>query len=141
MDRLAESLWQARGRALVVCGSENVSLQRLVNYANELLQARHKVNFNGNSARAFTAVFALADAINRAGSTKPEAIQKALRETNIPGDQLIMPWGGIQFDESGQNKKGAGIIVQVQDGKYVTVWPFALASKDVVWPMPAWDKR
>jgi branched-chain amino acid transport system substrate-binding protein len=109
--------------------------------ANEMLQARHKVNFNGNSARAFTAVFALADAINRAGSTKPEAIQKALRETNIPGDQLIMPWGGIQFDESGQNKKGAGIIVQVQDGKYVTVWPFALASKDVVWPMPAWDKR
>jgi branched-chain amino acid transport system substrate-binding protein len=109
--------------------------------ANALLQARHQVNFNGNSARAFTAVFALAEAINRAGSTKPEDIQKALRETNLPADQLIMPWGGIQFDETGQNKKGAGIIVQVQEGKYVTVWPFALASKDVVWPLPAWDKR
>jgi len=109
--------------------------------ANDLLRARHGVNFNGNSARAFTAIFALADAINRAGSTRPEAIQKALRETNIPGDQLIMPWGGIQFDETGQNRKGAGIIVQVQGGKYVTVWPFALASQDVVWPLPAWGKR
>ncbi len=109
--------------------------------ANELLRARHGVNFNGNSARAFTAIFALAEAINRAGSTKPEAIQKALRETNISGDQLIMPWGGIQFDDKGQNKKGAGIIVQAQGGKYVTVWPFALASKEVVWPLPAWDKR
>ena len=109
--------------------------------ANALLQARHHVNFNGNSARAFTAIFALADAINRAGPTKPEAIQKALRETNIPGDQLIMPWAGIQYDATGQNKLGAGIIVQVQDGKYVTVWPFALASKDVAWPLPAWDKR
>ncbi|MEI6224138.1 MAG: ABC transporter substrate-binding protein [Deltaproteobacteria bacterium] len=109
--------------------------------ANALLQARHGVNFNGNSARAFTGVFALADAINRAGSTRPEAIQKALQQTNIPGADLIMPWGGIQFDATGQNTKGAGIIVQVQDGKYVTVWPFDLASKDVIWPMPAWDKR
>jgi branched-chain amino acid transport system substrate-binding protein len=109
--------------------------------ANALLQARHGVNFNGNSARAFTGVFALADAINRAGSTKPEAIQKALQETNIPGADLIMPWSGIQFDATGQNTKGAGIIVQVQDGKYATVWPFDLASKDVIWPMPAWDKR
>jgi molybdopterin-containing oxidoreductase family iron-sulfur binding subunit len=39
MDRLAESLWRARGRALVACGSENVQLQRLVNFANELLQS------------------------------------------------------------------------------------------------------
>jgi branched-chain amino acid transport system substrate-binding protein len=109
--------------------------------ANALLQARHQVNFNGNSARAFTAIFALADALNRAGSTEPEAIRKALRETNLSGDQLIMPWGGIQFDATGQNKLGAGIVVQVQDGKYVTVWPFALASKDVIWPLPAWDKR
>jgi branched-chain amino acid transport system substrate-binding protein len=109
--------------------------------ANALLQARHQVNFNGNSARAFTGIFALADAINRAGSTNAEDIRKALRATDIPGEQLIMPWGGIQFDETGQNRKGAGIIVQVQGGKYVTVWPFALASKDVVWPLPAFEKR
>jgi branched-chain amino acid transport system substrate-binding protein len=113
----------------------------VIGRANALLQARHQVNFNGNSARAFTGVFALADALNRAGSTKPEAIQKALRETNIPGDSLIMPWEGIQYDAQGQNTKGAGIIVQVQGGKYVTVWPFSLASRDVVWPLPAWDKR
>jgi branched-chain amino acid transport system substrate-binding protein len=113
----------------------------VIGKANALLKARHGVNFNGNSARAFTGVFAIAEAINRAGSTRPEAIQKALRETNIPGDQLIMPWGGIQFDETGQNKLGAGIIVQIQDGNYATVWPFELASKDVTWPLKAWDKR
>jgi branched-chain amino acid transport system substrate-binding protein len=113
----------------------------LIKKANDMLQERHKVNFNGNSARAFTGILTLADAIDRAGSTKPEAIQKALRETHIPGDKLIMPWDGIQFDGTGQNKLGAGIIVQVQDGKYVTVWPFKLASKDIVWPMPPWSKR
>ncbi len=113
----------------------------LIRKANDLLQQRYHVNFNGNSARAFTGVFVLADALNRAGSTRPEDVQKALRQTDLPGAALIMPWGGIQFDDHGQNKKGAGIIVQVQDGKYATVWPFPLSSKDVVWPMPDWSKR
>jgi branched-chain amino acid transport system substrate-binding protein len=113
----------------------------LIRKTNDLLQARHKVNFTGNSSRAFTGILTLADAINRAGSTKPEAIQKGLQETNIPGDQLIMPWDGIKFDGKGQNTQGAGIIVQVQNGKYATVWPFQLASADIVWPIPPWSKR
>ncbi len=113
----------------------------LIKAVNDLLNERHQVSFNGNSARSFTGMMTLLEALNRAGSTKPEAIQKALRETNIPGDQLIMPWAAIKFDETGQNQQGAGIIVQVQDGKYVTVWPFNLASKGVIWPMPVWAKR
>lgn len=113
----------------------------LVKQVNDLYQQRYKVNFNGNSARTFTGVFVIADAINRAASTKPEAIQKALKETNIPAAQIIMPWKGIKFDETGQNPLGAGIIVQIQDGKYHTVWPFDLASKPVVWPMPKWNQR
>ncbi|MEE8297669.1 MAG: ABC transporter substrate-binding protein, partial [Hyphomicrobium sp.] len=36
-------------------------------------------------ARAFTGFIALADAINRAGSTDPEKLRQALTETNIPG--------------------------------------------------------
>jgi branched-chain amino acid transport system substrate-binding protein len=113
----------------------------VIGKANDLYKARHGVNFNGNSARAFTGMIALAEAINRAGSVKPEAIQAALKATNLGADQLIMPWGGIQYDENGQNKKGAGIIVQIQDGKYVTVWPAAPGTKDVIWPLPAWEGR
>jgi branched-chain amino acid transport system substrate-binding protein len=113
----------------------------LIKQVNDLYLDRYKTNFNGNSARSFTGLFTLVEAINRAGSIKPEAIQKALSETNIPGGKLIMPWKGIKFDATGQNTLGTGIIVQVQDGKYATVWPFDLASKDIVWPMPKWDQR
>ncbi len=113
----------------------------LIKQVNDLYSQKYQVNFNGNSARSFTGLITLADAINRAKSTAPEAIRKALSETSIPGNQLIMPWAGIKFDASGQNTLGSGIIVQVQDGKYVTVWPFELASRDIVWPMPGWDKR
>src|SRR5271170_2046690 len=113
----------------------------LIKQINDLYFERYHSNFNGNSARTFVGLMVLAEAINRAGSTKPEAIQKALIETNIPGDQLIMPWKGIKFDATGQNTLGSGIIVQVQGGQYVTVWPFELASKDIIWPMPKWDQR
>lgn len=113
----------------------------IVRRTNDLLMERYKVNFNGNSARDFTGILTLADAIDRAGSTRPDDIRKALQATRIPGDQVIMPWDGIEFDQTGQNRHGAGIIVQVQDQKYATVWPFKLASKEVIWPMPDWSKR
>jgi branched-chain amino acid transport system substrate-binding protein len=93
------------------------------------------------SARAFTGFMTLVDAINRAGSTDPAAIQKALRETNIPADQLIMPWTGVKFDEKGQNIGVRAILQQLQGGSYQTVYPFELAAKDVIYPIPAWSQR
>ncbi|HEX7379071.1 MAG TPA: hypothetical protein VF278_18255, partial [Pirellulales bacterium] len=37
LDGLADRLWQARGRSLIVCGSQDVRVQILCNFANELL--------------------------------------------------------------------------------------------------------
>lgn len=113
----------------------------LIKQVNDLFHTRYQINFTGNSSRTFTGLMVLADAINRAGSTDPEAIRKALVETDIPGNQLIMPWKGIRFDESGQNFYGAGILVQMIGGKNYTVWPFDMATKELVWPMPKWDQR
>lgn len=118
------------------------STKPIVKAVNDLYKERYGTNMNGNSARAFTGMLTLADAINRAGSTEPEAIQKALLETDIPADQIIMPWKGIKFDpETHQNILGSGIIVQIQDGEYKTVWPFDLAAAEIVWPFPEWSGR
>jgi branched-chain amino acid transport system substrate-binding protein len=92
-------------------------------------------------ARAFTGFLTLADAINRAKSTNPEEIRKALVATNIPADQLIMPWSGIKFDDKGQNTGVRAILQQVQKGAYATIYPFELAATDVVYPMPTWKER
>jgi branched-chain amino acid transport system substrate-binding protein len=113
----------------------------LIKQVNDLYFSRYKANFTGNSSRTFTGLMTLADAINRAGSTEPEAIRKALTETNIPGNKIIMPWKGVKFDQHGQNIYGSGILVQIIDGQYHTVWPFDLATRDVVWPMPKWNDR
>ena len=92
-------------------------------------------------ARAFTGITTLLDAINRAGSTDPEAVRKALVATDIPGDQLIMTWEGVKFDRTGQNTGVKGIILQMQGGKYHTVYPFDAATREVLYPIPQWKDR
>jgi branched-chain amino acid transport system substrate-binding protein len=113
----------------------------LVGQVNDLYQERYGTNLTGNSARAFTGLIVLADAINRAGSTDPEKIRQALLETDMPAEQLIMPWDGVRFDPAtGQNVLASGIIVQIQDQAYHTVWPWNVASRDLIWPMPDWGE-
>jgi len=114
----------------------------LVGQVAELYQKKYNIPMGENTARSFSAPFVLADAFNRAKSTDPEAVVKALLATNIPGDQIINPWKGIQFDpKSHQNIDASAMIVQIQDQAYYTVWPFDAASRDVVWPFPAWKDR
>lgn len=113
----------------------------IIGLVNDLYRQKYGANLTGNSSRAFTALMVLADAINRAGSTEPAKIRQALLDTNMPPEQLIMPWDGVKFDPAtGQNTLARGIIVQIQDQTYHTVWPWDLATVDLVWPMPPWGQ-
>ncbi len=100
---------------------------------NALYRARQGKDLNDNTSREVVALQVLADAINRAKSTDNTALQAALRATDIPGDQTIMPWKGVKFDETGQNVEATPVIQQLSGGKYHTVYPFDLAVAPVVW--------
>jgi len=91
--------------------------------------------------RTYIAFMTLIDAINRAGSTDPEAIRQALVETDIPGNLLALPWEGVKFDENGQNIYGRAIITQWQNQRLVAVWPWEIAEEKVVWHLPPWSER
>jgi branched-chain amino acid transport system substrate-binding protein len=92
-------------------------------------------------ARAFTGFMALANAINNANSNDPEAIRKALTELNMEANVLIVPYRGVKFGKDGQNSKTRGILMQVQNGKYCTVYPFELAACKLKYPMPTWAQK
>lgn len=114
----------------------------LIAEVNELYKERSGVDFTGDYIRAFTAVFVVADALNRAGSVDPEAIRQALRETDIVNEgQMLVPWQGVAFDENGQNMYATGIITQAFDGIYKTVWPTSFRAVDPVFPLVPWDER
>ncbi len=93
------------------------------------------------SARAFTGFMTLLDALDRAKSTDPEKLRAALAATDIPADQLIVPYRGVKFDATGQNVLVRPILMQVQKGQYCTIYPFELASCEVLLPTPTWDQK
>ncbi|MEO3931103.1 ABC transporter substrate-binding protein [Micromonosporaceae bacterium B7E4] len=101
----------------------------------ELFQQRYGAPMTENSARAFTAVLALAQAIDTAKSVEPAKIRDALRGLDIPGEKTIMPWTGIKFDDKGQNTGAAGVVEQMIEGKYRVVFPADLSSVAPIWPM------
>lgn len=108
----------------------------LARQVNDIYRKRFGEDMTGDDSRAFTGAYLLADAINRAGSTAPDALREALAATDMPASQIIMPWGGIKFDAKGQNEKASAMVVQIQKGHYETVWPEPARSAPVVWPKP-----
>ena len=69
---------------------------------NDIFKVRTGYELDDTSARNMQALFVLADAINRAGSTKPDAIQQALRQTDLKPEQLMMGYRGVRFDLPGR---------------------------------------
>ncbi len=100
---------------------------------NALFRARTGKDLNDNTSRQIVAVQTLADAIDRAGSSKPADIREALIKTDIPGAQTIMPWKGVRFDATGQNTEATPVIQQLEGGVYHTVYPFDIAVQPPVW--------
>jgi branched-chain amino acid transport system substrate-binding protein len=90
---------------------------------NELFKAKTGYDMDDTSGRNMQAMFVLADAINRAGSAKSDAIQAALQKTDLKPEQLMMGYKGVKFDETGQNTLAATYLIQLQGANYVAVWP------------------
>jgi branched-chain amino acid transport system substrate-binding protein len=111
----------------------------LVAKVNELFKKKYGTEMSENAARSFTAPFVLADALNRAKTTDPDALVKAIEATSFGPEQVIYPWQGVKFDpETHQNVFARGILVQIQQQRYVTVWPFDSAAAEPIWPLGPW---
>jgi len=107
---------------------------------NEMYKAKTGRDLDDTSARNMQSFFALADAINRAGSTDPERIREALTKTDLKPNQLMMGYQGVKFDDTGQNILAATYLIQLQDKKYELVWPDNAATAKLQWPMAGWKK-
>jgi branched-chain amino acid transport system substrate-binding protein len=107
---------------------------------NEMYKAKTGRDLDDTSARNMQSFFALAEAINRAGSTEPEKIRHALRETDLKPEQLMMGYRGVRFDATGQNVLASTYLIQLEGKAYRLVWPQAVAAAKLEWPMKGWKK-
>lgn len=100
------------------------------------------INFNEGMSKDSADVLMIAWAINQAGSTDATAIAEALKNPQVDDySKIFMPWPSITMDEHNQNLDAAGVVMQVQGGKYVTVYPEDVKSADAVFEAPTWSAR
>ena len=88
-----------------------------------MYKAKTGRDLDDTSGAQHAGLLALADAINRAGSTDPAKIQAALKATDLKPEQLMMGYRGVKFDETGQNILAATYLIQLQGKEYELVWP------------------
>jgi branched-chain amino acid transport system substrate-binding protein len=96
--------------------------------ANEKFKSKYGYNLAGESVDGYIAMYVMADALERAKSLDPKAIRDALAKTKLTkGPAMIASYDAIEFDETGQNKYAALVMVQINDiGKgmeRISVWP------------------
>jgi branched-chain amino acid transport system substrate-binding protein len=106
--------------------------------AKEFAQ-RYEKRFNKpasyHAATAYTAMTVLATVANEAKGDR-EKIQKLLHDGSwdtIDGKVTFRDYDGYQ----NQNKHQM-LVEQIQNGKFVTVWPTDLQTGKPIWPFPGW---
>ncbi len=93
-----------------------------------------------NSGYAYLGVLVVADALERAKSTKPEDIKEALKKTYFKQDLAV--GGAVTFNELGDNINADTAMVQVLGGAVKVILPKKVAEAPYVFPMPKqlWER-
>ena len=95
---------------------------------------------DGVGAYYYSAGAVVAEALRNADDVDDrESITKALREVDISGingddNGLYIVSHGVDFDDQGFNAAAVGLVTQIQDGKYVPVFPDDVANATIVYP-------
>ncbi|MBI3965202.1 MAG: ABC transporter substrate-binding protein [Chloroflexi bacterium] len=125
------SLLQAGDQAEGVTGFTmwNPDLKKeRVKEVGEKFEKQYNVPMNQNGAKAYAGIWILKDVLERAASTDKEKVREALVKTELAqGPAMIMPNSKITFDQTGQLQP-SHIGIQVQKGRFVTVWPDDVAA-------------
>jgi branched-chain amino acid transport system substrate-binding protein len=92
-----------------------------------------------HGAEAYSALYVMKDALQRAKKWTPEDITKSLGAT-----KMMTAFGPVRFqDQAGyQNQNFMDtLVLQVIKGQFQTIWPEKYASHKYIYPIPRWRDR
>ena len=113
----------------------NFKNQKTVAVADEYQKRSGGKTFDTNSGYSYDGILLIADVLERAKSTDPDAIVGALKASSYTGG--LMQYGGpIVFNEIGDNPNAITTMIQILGGKPVAVWPKEAALQKFVFPRP-----
>jgi branched-chain amino acid transport system substrate-binding protein len=92
-------------------------------------------NFDASASYAYDAIQVIADVLERAASTDPDAIVAAIKKTSFAGGVSVSS-GPVVFNETGDNPNASTAMLQVLGQKTRVVWPKDVAEQKFVFPRP-----
>jgi len=96
-------------------------------YATGFEKAFHKPEYH--NAEASAACLALVLGIEKAQSVEPAKVRDAVASLDAPSF-----FGPLKFDATGKNVTKEMVVIQIQNGEGVTVWPVSSTTKPLKWP-------
>jgi branched-chain amino acid transport system substrate-binding protein len=90
---------------------------------------------DANAAYTYDAILVMADVLERARATAPDALVDAIKKTNFAGG-IAVSAGPIRFNETGDNLNAATAVIQILKNRPLVVWPKEIAQATVVFPRP-----
>lgn len=100
----------------------------------KLYKATHQELPDYHASAGAAAGVLLQTAIQKAGSLETEAVRRALTSLDLQ----LSCFPGIKFNEKGQNISSEHPVIQVQNQKYIMVYP---PNNPAIYPMPTWSER
>ncbi len=92
-------------------------------------------NFDASGAYSYEAIQVVADVLERAASTDPEAVVAAIKKTSFAGGVTVST-GPVIFNEVGDNPNASTAMLQILGQKPRVVWPKDVAEQKFVFPRP-----
>lgn len=124
--------------ATVVSWSKDVQYEGVDDLTERLREAAGE-DPSFYEAEGYLALMVAADALRRADSTDREAVRQALEETDLQTPVTTVTFE--DFDGFQNQNPIRSLILQIQDGEHVTVFPEDLAAESPIHPTPTWDER
>ena len=91
--------------------------------------------FDASGAYTYEAMQVIGDALERAGSTDPDALVAAIKKTSFK-DGITVATGPVVFNEVGDNPNASTAMIQILGQKPRVVWPRDNAEAKFVFPRP-----
>jgi len=113
----------------------NFKHPRAQRLADEYLRRSGGKMLDTNSGYSYDGIHVIADVLERAKSTEPDAVVDALKKTSYK-DNLMVSTGPVVFNEIGDNPNAAPAMIQILKQKPVAVWPKEYALSKFVFPRP-----
>src|SRR5262250_1118060 len=113
----------------------NFKNPRTLKVAEDYLKRSGGKTFDTNSGYSYDGMMLIANILERAKSTNPDAIVESVKKTNDPNG-LMQYAGPIVFDEIGDNPNAVPTMIEILGQKPVAVWPKEAALQKFVFPRP-----